>query len=107
MYCAWDRASRLREDLKYEARAWCRVEQVVGWRVHQPPMCAPPGRPFERYRLSLYRTDTPDVTDGVSVDELDGVRIVRELTSAGSWGTCPARHPGEGILSVETDRAPL
>ena len=46
-------------------------------------------------------------TGAVSVDDLDGVRIVREVTPAGSWGKCPALHPGEGILSVETDRPPL
>ena len=49
-------------------------------------------------------SEDQDDPDGVSVDDLDGVRIVREVTPVGS---CPALHPGEGILSVETDRPPL
>ena len=78
---------------------------MVGWRVGQPPLSNAP-RPFERYRLSLFAEggEDQDDPDGVSVDDLDGVRIVREVTPVGS---CPALHPGEGILSVEADRPPL
>lgn len=103
VYCRWDRNSRKTGHLRYENRAWCRVELLVALNVRKPPMSTST-RLFERYRLSLSVKDDPDRVEGVMVDDLDGVKIAREVMPA---NRCPVPHPGEGVLSVESDRAPL
>ena len=143
LYCDWDRGSRQVTELKYENRAWCRIEVVVGWRALQPPLVSE-ARPFERYRLELFKKggqpilleSTGATRDGSTsarivrtlsrqasritgikaedearalketlVDDLDGVRIVREVTPVD--GSCPSEGPEKGVLSVESDRPPL
>lgn len=92
---------------QYENRAWCRVEMVVGHAVVQPPLASEP-QPFERYRLELFVRGDPEragTSGGALVEDLDGVRVVHEVTPAGSRS--PALNPGKGVLSVESDRPPL
>ena len=54
VYCDHDHASGQVEALRYQNRAWCRVEQVVGWRASLPPIVPAP-QPFERVRLKLFK----------------------------------------------------
>ena len=88
------------EALKYENRAWCRVEVVVGQAAVQPPHVIQ-ALPFERYRLELFAQDDPG-RSGPLVEDLNSVRIVRDFTPVGSQ--CSVLNPGDGVLSMESDR---
>ena len=74
----------------------------MGWRANQPPLTETE-QPFDRIKLLLYDTSTGR-SDG-DVSNMDGVKLVYESTPPGQ--PCPIAHPGDGQLSVESDRPPL
>ena len=87
--------------LQYLNRAWCRLEQIVGWWCMKPPLSDHPAT-FQRIRMEGVCSN-PAIKDPL-VYELDRFELIKESVPP---DCCPCENPGKGCLSVESDRPPL